>query len=80
MIQLREIFFLDNKNIKELNLYNLRGSIGIVPQDAFFFSDTIKNNIKFGKENATDEEVINAAKMRLYMIISLLFPISMKHL
>ncbi len=53
---------LDNKNIKELNLYNLRGSIGIVPQDAFLFSDTIKNNIKFGKENATDEEVINAAK------------------
>jgi ATP-binding cassette subfamily B protein len=29
---------LDNKNIKELNLYNLRGSIGIVPQDAFLFS------------------------------------------
>jgi len=33
-----------------------------VPQDAFLFSDTIKNNIKFGKENATDEEVFNAAK------------------
>jgi ATP-binding cassette subfamily B protein len=33
-----------------------------VPQDAFLFSDTIKNNIKFGKENATDEEVIQAAK------------------
>jgi ATP-binding cassette subfamily B protein len=40
----------------------LRNNIGIVPQDAFLFSDTIKNNIKFGKENATDEEVIEAAK------------------
>ena len=33
-----------------------------MPQDAFLFSDTIKNNIKFGKEDATDEEVIDAAK------------------
>ena len=34
-----------------------------MPQDAFLFSDTIKNNIKFGKEDATDSEVENAAKM-----------------
>mgnify|MGYP000636570545 FL=1 len=53
---------IDGKKIDEVNLYDLRKSIGIVPQDAFLFSDTIKNNIKFGKENATDEEVINAAK------------------
>ena len=53
---------IDGKKIDEVNLYNLRKSIGIVPQDAFLFSDTIKNNIKFGKENATDEEVIDAAK------------------
>ena len=53
---------IDNKKIDEVNLYDLRKSIGIVPQDAFLFSDTIKNNIKFGKENATDEEVIDAAK------------------
>jgi len=33
-----------------------------VPQDAFLFSDTIGNNIRFGKENASEEEVINAAK------------------
>ncbi|MFV0540890.1 MAG: ABC transporter ATP-binding protein [Aestuariibaculum sp.] len=46
----------------KLNLYDLRNNIGYVPQDAFLFSDTIKNNIKFGKEHATDEEVINAAK------------------
>lgn len=53
---------IDGKKIDEVNLYDLRNSIGIVPQDAFLFSDTIKNNIKFGKENATDEEVEAAAK------------------
>ncbi|WP_293890914.1 ABC transporter ATP-binding protein [Flavobacterium sp.] len=53
---------IDGKKIDEVNLYDLRNSIGIVPQDAFLFSDTIKNNIKFGKENATDDEVINASK------------------
>ncbi|MFT5437820.1 MAG: ATP-binding cassette subfamily B multidrug efflux pump, partial [Ulvibacter sp.] len=36
---------------------------GYVPQDAFLFSDSIGNNIKFGKENATDEEVIAAAEL-----------------
>ena len=53
---------IDGKPIGSVNLFDLRDSIGIVPQDAFLFSDTIKNNIKFGKENATDEEVIEAAK------------------
>ncbi|WP_438963902.1 ABC transporter ATP-binding protein [Winogradskyella sp.] len=53
---------IDGKLIKELHLNSLRESIGYVPQDAFLFSDTIKNNIKFGKEDATDEEVIEAAK------------------
>lgn len=53
---------IDGKEISQLNLFDLRNSIGIVPQDAFLFSDSIKNNIKFGKENATDSEVIDAAK------------------
>jgi len=53
---------VDGKEISTLNLYDLRNSIGIVPQDAFLFSDSIKNNIKFGKEDATDEEVVSAAK------------------
>lgn len=53
---------IDNQKISNLNLFDLRNSIGIVPQDAFLFSDSIKNNIKFGKENATDEEVELAAK------------------
>lgn len=53
---------IDGKNIKECNLYDVRNQIGFVPQDPFLFSDTIQNNIKFGKENATDEEIIEAAK------------------
>ena len=53
---------IDNKNIKQKNLFDLRNNIGIVPQDAFLFSDSIINNIKFGKENATDLEVENSAK------------------
>jgi ATP-binding cassette subfamily B protein len=53
---------IDGKTIDKVNLYDLRNSIGIVPQDAFLFSDTIKNNIKFGKEDATDDEVMTAAK------------------
>jgi len=55
-------YLVDNTIAKELNLMNLRDSIGYVPQDAFLFSDSIKNNIKFGKENATEDEVIQAAK------------------
>ncbi len=53
---------IDNKEIDEINLFDLRNSIGVVPQDAFLFSDSIKNNIKFGKEDATDQEVEKAAK------------------
>ncbi|WP_417867528.1 ABC transporter ATP-binding protein [Xanthomarina gelatinilytica] len=53
---------IDQKPIDKLHLTSLRDSIGYVPQDAFLFSDTIKNNIKFGKEDATDQEVIQAAK------------------
>lgn len=53
---------IDNKDITTLNLYDLRNQISVVPQDSFLFSDSIKNNIKFGTENATDQEVIEAAK------------------
>ena len=52
---------IDEQEISTVNLYDLRNSIGIVPQDAFLFSDSIRNNIKFGKENATNEEVETAA-------------------
>jgi ATP-binding cassette subfamily B protein len=53
---------IDGKNIRDINLYNLRNCIGYVPQDAFLFSDSIRNNIRFGKTEATDEEVTEAAK------------------
>ncbi|MBA0883254.1 ABC transporter ATP-binding protein [Flavobacterium undicola] len=53
---------IDEQEISRLNLFDLRNSIGIVPQDAFLFSDSIKNNIKFGKEDAEIEEVMAAAK------------------
>ena len=56
------IIKIDGKNIRDINLFDLRNSIGIVPQDAFLFSDSIENNIKFGNEEATSEEVFNAAK------------------
>jgi ATP-binding cassette subfamily B protein len=53
---------VDGEEIEDVNLYDLRNSIGFVPQDAFLFSDSIKNNIKFGKEDADDDEVITVAK------------------
>ncbi|WP_424494727.1 ABC transporter ATP-binding protein [Salinimicrobium sp. GXAS 041] len=53
---------IDGKPIESMNLKELRNSIGYVPQDAFLFSDSIKSNIKFGKKDATDEEVVEAAK------------------
>ena len=54
--------FIDDKPIKDVNLNDLRNQIGFVPQDPFLFSDTIENNIKFGKQDATKEEIVNAAK------------------
>ena len=48
---------IDGTPIKEQNLYDLRDAIAMVPQDAFLFSDSIKSNIRFGKENATEEEI-----------------------
>lgn len=53
---------IDGDDVKGLNLYDLRNSIGFVPQDAFLFSDSIKNNIRFGKEDADKDEVIAVAK------------------
>ncbi|MFV9550658.1 ABC transporter ATP-binding protein [Algibacter sp. PT7-4] len=53
---------INNTEITNLNLNDLRDNIGYVPQDAFLFSDTIKTNIKFGKQDATDNDVIQAAK------------------
>ncbi|RMB60961.1 ABC transporter ATP-binding protein [Dokdonia sinensis] len=53
---------VDGTTITQVNLNSLRSSIGYVPQDAFLFSDSIKENIKFGATEATDEEVTAFAK------------------
>jgi len=54
---------IDDVPIQSHQLEHLRASIGVVPQDAFLFSDTIRNNIKFGRQHASEEEIIEVAKM-----------------
>jgi ATP-binding cassette subfamily B protein len=54
--------FIDGKNINLFSLKELRKSIGYVPQNSFLFSESISNNIKFGKNSASQQEVENAAK------------------
>ena len=53
---------IDDREIKHLNLKNLREQIAVVPQEAFLFSDSISNNIKFGNEKSSHSEIIQAAK------------------
>lgn len=53
---------VDGKDIKYVELESLRSQMGIMLQDTFLFSDTIMENIRYGRLDATDEEVINAAK------------------
>ena len=53
---------VDGIPITQLNLDSLRSAIGFVPQDPFLFSDTISNNIRFGKEDASKEEITMAAQ------------------
>lgn len=53
---------VDGENVENLNLYDLRNSVGFVPQDAFLFSDSISNNIKFGKEEATYDEIVSVSQ------------------
>jgi ABC-type multidrug transport system fused ATPase/permease subunit len=53
---------IDEKNIYDYDLETLRGNMSIVPQDVILFGGTIKENIAYGKPNATDEEILLAAK------------------
>ena len=53
---------VDNYPIKNLNVNQLRSQIGYVPQDVFLFSDSIRNNVKFGSEHMTEEQILQAAK------------------
>ncbi|MDM1390774.1 ABC transporter ATP-binding protein [Myroides marinus] len=54
---------IDNQDIRDVKLDDLRGLIGLVTQDSILFNDTIKNNLKLGNQNATDEQIINALKI-----------------
>ncbi len=53
---------IDDKNIYEYDLETLRGNMSIVPQDVILFGGTIRENIAYGKPNATNEEIMLAAK------------------
>ncbi|MBS1643970.1 MAG: ABC transporter ATP-binding protein [Bacteroidetes bacterium] len=54
---------LDEHSVKDFDLQSLRTAIGYAPQESYLFSDTVYNNIRFGRHSATEEEVKNAARM-----------------
>lgn len=54
--------YIDDYDVKNVSIESLRQQMGIMTQDNFLFSGTIKDNLRYGKLNATDEELINAAK------------------
>jgi ATP-binding cassette subfamily B multidrug efflux pump len=54
--------YIDGHNVKNVSIESLRQQMGIMTQDNFLFSGTIKDNIRYGKLNATDDEIIAAAK------------------
>lgn len=54
---------LDGRDIRQYTLASLRRSIGIVQQDVFLFSDSIRENIAYGRPDATEQEIIEAAKL-----------------
>lgn len=54
---------IDGENIKNLTKNSLRGLMGLVTQDSILFNDTIANNLKIGKENASEDEIIEALKI-----------------
>ncbi len=54
---------IDGKNIRDYSLHSVRALMSIVTQEAILFNDTIENNIKLGKSNAIEEEIVEAAKV-----------------
>lgn len=56
------VVYLDGTDIRDIKLEDLRGQIGIVQQDVYLFSGSIMDNIRYGKPDASDEEVVRAAK------------------
>ena len=54
---------VDGTDIREISKKSLRGLMGLVTQDSILFNDTIRNNVGMGKDNATEEEIIEALKI-----------------
>ncbi len=54
---------IDGHDVRDVTALSLRNQIGIVLQDSFLFSDTVMNNIRFGRPEASDEEVVAAARL-----------------
>lgn len=69
---------IDGRDVRDFALTELRGSIGIVPQQSILFSGTIAENIRWGQENATEDEVIEAAKAAQAYDFIMSFPAGFK--
>ena len=54
--------FINDKSIKEFDIHSLRNNIGIVSQNTVLFNQSIKYNISYGKENATEDQIIEVSK------------------
>ena len=54
---------LDGHDLRTLNKADLRRQLGVVPQDTFLFAGTVRENIRYGKLDATDEEIVDAARL-----------------
>ncbi len=54
---------IDETDIRDLSLHSLRSCIGIVQQEVYIFNGTIRDNIRYGQKEATEEEIMNAAKL-----------------
>ena len=63
LLNILKLLNFDGNNIKDITLNSLRDQLGIVTQQSILFNDTVFNNIAFGVETATEEEVMHAAKI-----------------
>ena len=54
---------VDGKDVRDVTMHSLRNCIGVVAQDVYLFSGSVRENIAYGKENATDEEIETAARL-----------------
>ena len=71
---------IDGQNIKDVTLKSLRSNIGLVQQDVYLFTGTIEQNIAYGRPNATHEEIVEAAKRPISMILLCLYRKAMIHI